>query len=188
MAAEQGCEAVSSHTNEIAADGDVILIVGITKKRLRVRSVLLKSASKVFAAMLGLYFSEGQDICSDHPKEIPLPEDDVAAMQTICEVMHHRNDAASDLLASSDVLQVAIAANKYDCLNTLRYASAHWLKLTKPSNMQDLLALMAAAYLFDSAQAFGEITNALILDHKDSYIPLAQGEDDSILPWRVFCE
>jgi hypothetical protein len=49
---------------------------------------------------------------------------------------------------------------------------------------------MAAAYILDDAQAFGDITISMMLHHQGSYLPLADqvvGLTDWI-PWKVLCE
>ncbi|KAM0499108.1 hypothetical protein ACHAP8_005816 [Fusarium lateritium] len=47
---------------DIAPDGDLILVVGPKKTKLRVRSTLLAAASKPFSAMLGPNWKEGNDL------------------------------------------------------------------------------------------------------------------------------
>ena len=57
---------------DIAADGDVILVVGPEKIRLRVHSLNLKATSKPFSAMLGPIWKEGRDLLQDGSVELPL--------------------------------------------------------------------------------------------------------------------
>lgn len=188
MAAKEGSKKILIDVDEVAADGDVVLIVGPNKKKLRVHSLFLKTASKVLEAKAGPRTSEGQDISKDDAQEVFLPEDDVGAMKTLCAVIHLRSHAASDAFTPSEVLKIAIAADKYDCIVALRDASGHWLKPVENASVEDLKILMAAAYLFDNAQAFKEITAALILNHTDSYLALAQGQVESLIPRKIFCE
>lgn len=78
---------------DIAPGGDLLLMVGTKSSEvamLRVHSVILKTVSKVFNAMFGPRFREGQAVGGDHPKEIALPEDDAIGMTILCQVMHHR--------------------------------------------------------------------------------------------------
>lgn len=188
MAAKEVGDTISTKVDEIMADGDVVLIVGPDKRRLLVHSLFLKTASKVFKTMFGPHFSEGQDISKEVPKEILMPEDDADAMKIICAVIHLRNNAASDKITPDEVLTVAVTADKYNCIDPLKNASGHWLKPVDSASLEDLNHLMAAAYLFDDAQAFDGITRAMILHHTDSYIALEHGPVESILSWRIFCE
>ena len=50
------------------------------------------------------------------------------------------------------------------------------------------MLLAAAAYLFQNAPAFEEITKAMILSHGGPYLTLLCEEVESAMNWRVFCE
>jgi len=172
----------------IATDGDVILVVGPEKAKLRVQSLFLKAASKPFSAMFGPDWKEGHDTLDlDAPVELPLPEDNASALKLICAIIHHRNKKVPQSLAAGDVLGVAVIADKYDCVHALKFASGSWLRPGK-NKAGDLMLLTAAAYLFQNAQAFNEITRALILNHDGPYLALSCEEVESALPWRVFCK
>ena len=78
---------------EIIADGDVILIVGPEKLKLRVHSLCLKAVSRPFSAMFGSDWKEGHSLFGrDGQVELPLPEDNAAALKIICAIIHHRNN------------------------------------------------------------------------------------------------
>jgi hypothetical protein len=173
---------------EIAPDGDLILIVGPEKAKLHVHSMMLRAVSKPFSAMFGPDWKEGHDLLDrDRPAEISLPEDNAAALKIICSIIHHQNKEVPHALAAGDVLAVAVTADKYDCVQALRFASDSWLR---PSTDEpaDLMLLTAAAYLFQNAQAFKEITKALILDYAGPYLTLSCREVESAMPWKVFCK
>ncbi|CZT07043.1 uncharacterized protein RAG0_12649 [Rhynchosporium agropyri] len=97
----------------IAADGDVILVVGPEKVKLRVLSLFLKAASEPFHAMFGPDWKEGHDMLDrDTPVELLLPEDNALALKVICAVLHHRNNEVPQTLGSllpflrtSDIIQ-----------------------------------------------------------------------------------
>jgi hypothetical protein len=48
----------SNSVTDIAADGDVILVVGPERRKLRVHSLILKNVSTAFNAMFGPHFKE----------------------------------------------------------------------------------------------------------------------------------
>ena len=173
-------------TEMIAPDGDVILIVGPGKVRLRVHAHALKMASKVFSAMLGPHFREGQERQAAFLKQISIPDDDAEVMTTICNVIHHHNDLVPDVLSPKEVVKLAITADKYDCAVALKHAMAKWLELRDVKHPNELLCLMAAAYLFNNAKAFEETTRELIFNHRHCYITLAEGDYGDILPWKTF--
>ncbi|KAH7357230.1 hypothetical protein BKA65DRAFT_524386 [Rhexocercosporidium sp. MPI-PUGE-AT-0058] len=149
---------------KIATDGDVILVVGPEKAKLRVLSLFLKAASKPFSAMFGPDWKEGHNMLDrDRPVELLLPEDNADALKVICAVIHHRNNEVPRTLAADDVLEVAVTADK------------------------DLMLLTAAAYVFQNAQAFKELTRELILNHGGPYLDLSCEEVESAITWKVFC-
>ncbi|KAF5567587.1 hypothetical protein FPHYL_3210 [Fusarium phyllophilum] len=112
--------ATVSQILDIVPDGDIILVVGPDKTKLRVKSMLLMAASKPFLAMLRLNWKEGHDMQQQNgPHEVSLPDDNATAMEIICAVIHFQNDKIPQTLPASDVLAVALAADKYDFLNAI---------------------------------------------------------------------
>ena len=107
-------------------------------------------------------------------------------MKIICSVIHHRNKDVPQTLAASDILAIAVTADKYDCVHALRFAGESWLRSSR-DEAGNLMLLTAAAYLFQNAQAFKEITRALILDYDGPYLALSCEEVESAMTWRVFC-
>jgi hypothetical protein len=173
-------------TVEIATNIDIILVVGPEKRKLQVNSCVLKNASKVFNAMFGPHFREGQDVHGNSPKEISMPDDNADALTIICRILHLRNDSIPDSLTPSEILQIAIAADKFDCVMRLQFHTAQWLN---PGNTQDILELgrlAVASYILDNAWAFGQLTFTMISRSTDSYIPLADEFSDYI-PQKTFC-
>lgn len=173
---------------DIAPDGDLILTVGPEEAKFLVHSMLLRAVSKPFSVMFEPDWKEGQDLLNrDGPAELLLPEDNAAALKIICSIIHHRNREVPQTLAAGDVLAVAVTADKYDCVQALRFASESWLRPSEkgPGN---LILLTAAAYLFQNSQAFKEITRALILDYDGPYLALSCEEVESAMTLRVFCK
>ncbi|CZR43778.1 uncharacterized protein FPRO_07305 [Fusarium proliferatum ET1] len=90
---------------EIVPDGDIILVVGSDRTKILVKSTLLRAASNPFSAMLRPNWKEGHDTRHyNGPFELPLPEDNAT------------NDRIPQTLPASDILAIAVAADKYDCL------------------------------------------------------------------------
>lgn len=50
------------------------------------------------------------------------------------------------------------------------------------------MLLTAAAYLFQNAPAFKEVTKAMIRNHGGPYLALSCEEVESAMAWSVFCE
>jgi hypothetical protein len=173
---------------DISPDGDVVLVVGPRSVRLRIHSQCLRCASKVFDAMFGPHWSEGQGLSKESLREVPLVEGDADALRIICCVIHHRNDDVPQTLTPKEVLQIAIEADKYDLRVALKYATAQWLKPRGNADKVDMGYLLAAAFLFGDMDAFVAYTLALILHYKGPYSELLDNEITSqIVPWKTFC-
>lgn len=87
----------------------------------------LRTASKVFDAIFGPNWNEGQNLSEDRPKSVELGDDDFGAMHTI--KIHHQNDLLTPSLDPADILRVAIVVDKYDLSVAMKFALAQWLKL-----------------------------------------------------------
>lgn len=156
--------------------------------KLCVHSLFLNAVSKPFSAMFGPNWKEGRNILGrDGPVEVSLFEDNGTALKLICAIIHHRNKLVPQTLAAGDVLGIAVTAHKYNCVNALKFASGNWLQ-PREHKATDLMLFTAAAYLFQDAQAFKEVTKAMILSHGGPYLALSCEEVESAMTWRVFCK
>jgi hypothetical protein len=164
----------------ISPDGDVILVVGLENARLRVSSYFLRSASKIFSAMLRTDWSDGQGLSKESPAKIALPEDNAEAMRTVCRCIHYQYDLVSVTLTTEEVLQIAIEVDKYDLKNAIiEYIILEWLKPQIGVTMVATGHLLAAAFLLDSLQMFVEHSKTLLLHYSVSYLGLMK--DDLIV-------
>lgn len=168
--------------------GDVVLIIGTEKARLRVNSPCLVSSSKVFATMFSRW-PKGEGLSKEHSKEVPLVEDDADAIRIICCVIHHRNDIVPQSFTPREVLQIAIVADKYDFWVALKYAMVQWLQPGESSDVLDMGYLMAAAFVFGDMELFVVHTMNLILHHSGSYVELVDNAIiNHIVPSKTFCK
>ncbi|EXJ74984.1 uncharacterized protein A1O5_01680 [Cladophialophora psammophila CBS 110553] len=179
----------SSAVADISPDGDVVLIVGPEKIRLRVYSQILRCASRVFSTMFEPCWNTDQDHSKALPREILLPEDDGRAFSIICCVIHHRNDLvpAASTMSAKGILQIAIVTDKYDLHIALKYASGLWLRPEV-----DFLSLKAAGYfiatafLFNDADLFAKVALYLTISFKETYLALLDNDLLSqFIPWKV---
>ncbi|TGO37048.1 hypothetical protein BHYA_0107g00130 [Botrytis hyacinthi] len=99
-------------------------------------------------------WQEGQDLLrQDGPKEIELPADNAAALETILAIIHHQHNEIARNITASQVLEIAVAADKYDILDAMKLASATFLR-SDTTDADDLIPLVAEVYLFRNARAF----------------------------------
>jgi hypothetical protein len=173
---------------DIVPDGDCILVVGPDMMKLRVHSLFLSAVSKPFFAMFAPRWKKGDAVFSQsEPSEIFLPEDNATSMRLICAIIHHQNQDVPNNLSAHNILGVAVAADKYDCVCALRFASEDWFRGCN-KEAGDLVVLAAAAYLLWNEKAFREITKTMILTHSGPYHKLCSVEVESVMDWKVFCE
>ncbi|KAK3703174.1 hypothetical protein LTR37_014651 [Vermiconidia calcicola] len=160
-------------TEKIASSGDVVLLVGKQiKVKLIVSTTVLTDTSKVFAALLGPMFREGQGLASSpQPKEIALPDDDPAAMSDLCHLLHNKpifgmiqKDA---MAASARILAFAVVCDKYTCAEALLLQAKailhEWQMDCEGPTMTSTFRITVASYLLGHKAVFKSPTEALAL-------------------------
>lgn len=170
-------------TIALAADGDVVLVVGPECRRLRVSSLFVKNASLVLKAMLGPNFKEGRQLTQLDEVEIPLPDDNAEALEIILTTIHGHNDKVPTTLSPQLLLQIAITVDKYDCHNSLAFVIRVWQESAysaiKPSNGKGMWALAMAALVLKLQPTFAKVTSTLTFAFNGPFLDLV-GKDDCI--------
>ncbi|UJO19943.1 uncharacterized protein CLAFUR5_09942 [Fulvia fulva] len=161
---------MATDQEEIASDGDVILVVGEETTRLRVSSMMLSAASPVFKALLGPHFREGQQARSAaDPVEIALPNNASEPVTWVCLLLHHK--VALELEANKvteKLFDFAVTVDKYDCSEALRLQSRALLSQhaeDRPKRLRSDAAdvrIIETAYLLRDAKCFKQQTGRLI--------------------------
>jgi hypothetical protein len=177
---------------DVAPAGDVRLLVGSEREPIYVHSLYLKNASSVFSVMLKPCFSEGNTLQSgaSGTLDIPLPEDDPIAISIMSRIIHGRNQGLLTLLASATILNIAMAADKYDCAGALAFAMEHWFNpksLGRRTLARDQWNILLAAYWFRSSSAFDQMSLALMKGYDKSFMLLAKGGEDIDLGLQICC-
>ncbi|WPA99334.1 uncharacterized protein RHO25_003951 [Cercospora beticola] len=169
------------HIQEIAPDGDVILVVGsdkFPKIKLRVSSVLLANTSPVFKTMFGPHFREGRQLrnsANHSPPEVPLPDDEWLPMTLLCKMAHLRCEEREPVCGPRELHSLAKLIDKYCCAAPLRLQSSALLLTVLHRGDgykikdEDLWNLSSAAYLMDCSQAFKVATSKLLLNTQDVF-------------------
>ncbi|EME41938.1 hypothetical protein DOTSEDRAFT_27044 [Dothistroma septosporum NZE10] len=188
---------MATNQEDIAANGDVVLIVGgddtvVGQKRLRVSSHMLSTASPVFKALLGPHFREGaQSRSSTSPVEIPLPDDISELLSYLCNLLHAKHLPAFDALNADKLYELALTVDKYDCSSTLRLQSRAILMSWDYSNtspmleLRDLWNLATAAYLLREPLGFRVYTEKLITHTKGRLSVLRELPCGGVMPLEI---
>jgi len=165
---ETACEATTEttdiETKKVDPVGDVMFLVQ-NKMRIRVSSKILSVASKVFAAMLGERFVEGQQLSVASPPQIELPEDDADSMWLMCRLLHHQVRVKEEQ-TSTTLVKLAVLADKYDCLQSLGFLlkSSAEIGLKAGSwEPKELVEILIVSYVLDDSSMFKEVSTSLVL-------------------------
>lgn len=187
----------------VASDGDLILQVGDPMNyfqnecKILVSSRVLEQFSKVFAALMGPHFSEGQVIrSSESPQTISLPEDTPEPMLDLCLLVHgkipkhrfnyinpenrdspnHRTmyflSLAVDKYALVDHLRLQCQALLLECLDKYPPGSPMNTGFRGDGSIERILVdLVASAYFMDNQRCFEIATSRLIQETCDGFYP-----------------
>lgn len=169
-------EALFEGTSDpICQFADITLVVDDEfhpKIKLEVSSCILAMASDVFEAMLKKNFAEGQRREGQARKEVPI-NDHPKAMRAFCRILHHLPPRDKSEESSFPILELAIIADKYSCVDTIRLAARGLLEnLIQP--YRDSIAplsvplhdLVAATFILDQPDQFRWLTRDLVLSTK----------------------
>jgi hypothetical protein len=72
-------------------------------------------------------------------------------MEYLCKVLHHRNGDLPNALPSNKILQLAILAHKYDCMEAMKHAAQKWMSRCRDNlsgSWGNSRALVASAVYF----------------------------------------
>jgi hypothetical protein len=148
---------------------DIILVAGEDQVRISASSLLLCLASKPFSKMLGPNFKEGQSDDGSTVKEIPLPADKPSAIELMCNIIHHRIHKTSHTPGATDIHDLAIVSDKYDCIRATALAARAWIHPNSTHDTNELGLLLISASLFALPEAFYRVSMSLVINHQGSY-------------------
>ncbi|KAK5135234.1 hypothetical protein LTR08_005484 [Meristemomyces frigidus] len=168
--------------------GDITLLVGREDAQvgLLVSKPLLSLVSKYFTTLFSATFKEGGDAATGKP--IKLEDDDPKAVITLCKILHMQYEPSGVSLTSNELLDLAIVADKYDCVKPLALS----LRSIFPDTgiyrapFIDDANLVCASYLLDHPSLFRRYTQAIVKDHTTSFKNLASSGMGQRLPMALW--
>ncbi|KAK2030587.1 hypothetical protein LX32DRAFT_692319 [Colletotrichum zoysiae] len=150
----------------------------VANDELQVSSKVLILASPVFKAMLDGNFMEATELARNtgftNPYSIDLPDDDVEAMITLCQILHFYVVKRPEL---SGLSKLAFISDKYECTQALNYCGRVWIsdwlqeydRNVPP--MVDFCHLLVFSYVVDLPLEFSEISWRIFLHHEGPFLP-----------------
>lgn len=174
---------------EMDLGGDTWIVVGSqsAKVRIKVCPPLLKLVSPYFRALLGPHFKEAVD--SAGGKDIEVQDDQPESFALLCIILHMKYVLPQKPLAVENILQLAIATDKYSCTQAI----AHTVEALVPESVSGLIftdgiRLVIAAYLFDHPKLFQRYTEGMILHHTPPLTQAVKSPFANRLPAVAWCK
>ena len=136
----------------------------------RVSSKHLTLASRVFKRMLQARFKEGLELHSKGSAELPLPDDDPAALLILLNLIHGKTRKVPRKVKLSRMTELAILVDKYELFDSVELWVDHWvrhLQGTVPVALGgDLLLWMCISWVFKRADIFKRLTKIAQLERE----------------------
>lgn len=138
--------------------------------------------------MLDGPFAEGQPQRSAvSPQELVLHDDDSSAVCDICGLLYHKvKRLTRDPLSAAALYYLIKAADKYDCLSTMRLQILGLMHTRfdcyTEHNWKDSVLHAAAAYLFKDAKFFETATRHLIMNFNEPLSGVRKLDGGEVLP------
>lgn len=158
-------------TQVLCDTGDIVLVVDdgfhpILK--VRVSTVVLSMASKVFRVMFSSGFAEAKAIRNspDAPVEVRVNDPPSDAL-LLCQLLHFQGSL--DELDSEGFLGLAVIIDKYDCAESLRHATCNKFAALRPNEADQIehLCYATAAWILDQPKFFRQLTKDMVLYYGD---------------------
>ncbi|KAF5022494.1 hypothetical protein F66182_5466 [Fusarium sp. NRRL 66182] len=172
---------------KIVPNGDVVFVFEQGTKKIQVHSFLMKHASPVFSAMLGVNFKEGDVLqeaaLNNRPAEIPLPDDDFEAFKLVCIVIHHQGQTKQHAPSVQGLIGILEVADKYHLLDAISMSFELWVRnhsRTKDCLRSDLWLLMLISYRINVQDLFQAFSKKVALYCRKAYIELAIDSETTI--------
>ncbi|EXJ56894.1 hypothetical protein A1O7_07238 [Cladophialophora yegresii CBS 114405] len=170
MASDSSATASDTVIN-LDPNGDLLLKIGKMEtpekaRQLRISTSIMTLVSPFFKAMLKGNFQEGQLALSEtNPPTLDLDVEDVEAMTTLCQIIHHGR-AAQQPVHLEHLVRVATLSDMYGCQSaTASWFHSQLLQRLPPTDAtfgEDIAAVIRASYLFDVPEVFYESTKAAV--------------------------
>lgn len=108
-------------------------------------------------------------------------------MEILCNLLHQRDGNVPHKVDTKELMSIAVLVDKYDLVHSCQLASTIWLSGAVPTNVNESIDLVTAAYLLRAQSHFRSLTKDLVENHVWTVGELHQGFNDSLIPERISC-
>ena len=95
--------------------------------------------------------------------------DSLQGMRLLCSILHIRSDLIDDFPDAASFRELAIAADKYDCVTKIQTQVENWMNMGDISETIFAGSWLHALYILDDAKTFSTKTAQLIRGYHDAY-------------------
>ncbi|POR37736.1 Uncharacterized protein TPAR_02058 [Tolypocladium paradoxum] len=175
----------SSLPTVFVQEGGMLLIVGRTCTPISVHASLLKEASPVLRAKITMAESGGATApLEDGTTVLVLYDDDAAAFQILCSILHDDNKSIN--IDADGMQKLAVVASKYECIGHVFFATDYFFRQMKDAqDSVTLWKLLAAACLLGHSEWFQTFSNRVTQKHQGSFLSLVKQTGDEVLGLRL---
>ncbi|KAF7947593.1 hypothetical protein EAE96_008677 [Botrytis aclada] len=147
-------------------------------------------ASPVFKAMLTGSFQEAVKLREEGRTDIPLPGDDSDAMVTLVNIIHGRFKSIPEQYNLSDLTQIAILVDKYQCHESIHPFKHAWTDHLHAdtwgnANFHALACWISVTWVFELNSKFKTATEKLIRESDAEIEVIMNDQVDFDLPTPV---
>lgn len=155
---------------------------------LLVSSAKLRATSPVFAVMFDGQFMEGQGLTPAPPRVVPLPDENLQHMLSICKAIHGMDVGTCCCNGFEDLVDFATTVDKYDCAAAISELSRTFVlrRIAAPEH-PSFDKMLFVTFVLDLPQEFNTVVKALILADEPVNVQTAMCGRD-ILPLSIFNE
>ncbi|PQE15496.1 BTB POZ domain-containing protein [Rutstroemia sp. NJR-2017a WRK4] len=163
----------------------------VDKVHMIVSSKHMCLASPVFKAMLQGRFKEADQLREKGRIEIPLPDDDAAAMEVVARIIHGRFTTIPKIVKLPLFTQITVLVDKYQMLEIVYLNASHWAKaldLREGSHLSwsDRFRWLCISYVLHIKEEFNAITKTICRESDRTVARLIEESDVIDLPIPQF--
>lgn len=183
--ANQAAQTQTPSTIDLGGDSTFIIVNDGESIYVKVLRGLLSLVSPYFKALLNGNFREGNADTTGEP--CTIEEGNVEGILDLLAILHMRYDGSIPM-SPRDILQLAIVADKYDCVKAISLTlDTLFPRCTAALHLWDARDVIVAAFILDHPKIFRNSTREILMSQAGTFADIAQTEIGQRVPvkaWR----